>query len=76
MNFSFELLRELRAASPQTLSFLGSEINPMEFDQDHSIIAYDDVKKDVAKLFIYPCERHQFAFVFLKDFENDIFFVI
>ena len=48
----------------------------MEFDQDHNIVNYNDVKKDVAKLFIYPCERHQFAFLFLKDFKNDIHFVI
>ena len=69
-------MRKLRVALPQTVSFLGSEVNPMEFVQDHIIVAYNDVKKDVTKLLIDLCERHQFAFVFLKDFENDIYFVI
>ena len=68
-------VRKLRAASLGTFSFLGSRINPMKFDQDQSIIAYNDVKKDVAKLFINRCARRQFPFVFLKDYENDIQFV-
>ena len=46
------------------------------FVQDHLIIAYNDVKKDVVKLIEQHSKRHQFAFLFLKDFEIDHYFVI
>ena len=44
------------------------------FDQDHHIIGYNDVEKDVVKLIPQHSKTHQFAFLFLKDFEIFFFF--
>ena len=56
--------------------WMTSNGNCFHFDQDHLINAYNDVKKDIVKLIVPDSLRYQIAFLFLKDFENDIHFKI
>ena len=51
-------------------------MTPRGFVQDLGIIVYNDVKKDVAKLIVHQLKAHKSASVFLKDYENDLIFVI
>ena len=66
---------------PQTLSLIfgvkdDANGKLLKIDQDPLVIADNDVKKDVTKLLVHQKEAYQFAFLFLKDYKNDLYFVI
>ena len=77
----FDILIDFMYVSPQTLSLIfgvkgDANGKLLKIDQDPLVIADNDVKKDVAKLLVHQKEAHQFAYLFLKDYENDLHFVI
>lgn len=78
-NYSVSLLYREEWITAHTLSFSWSGWRQSKFKLNWSrslVIGDNGLKKDVFKLIVQHSKRHQFAFLFLKDSENDIHFVI